>query len=244
MNVRTDRGSGSAIPGQAEGGGPQASLVWGGALASLLCLGALGLRAEWLGRPTLLFLAWNLLLAWTPLAIDALRAQSVPRLRALGAPRSAAAVGLVLDAGWLLFLPNAPYLVTDLVHLGVRPPVPFWFDLLLYCAFAATGCWLGLVSLESVLGRVSRWAGPRTAQLGLIAVSLACGYGVYLGRFLRFNSWDVLVAPAELLTRALHPLATPFGHPRALGFTLAFALFFGVQAVLLRAVRSPVAGAR
>ena len=124
-----------------------------GALASGLCLLALAARCEWVGRRALVFLAWNLFLAWTPLMFNALRGVYLSALGKLGAPRWMASPALLFDFAWLMFLPNAPYLVTDLVHLTARPPVPFWFDVLFFSGFAATGCWLGLISLESVLRR-------------------------------------------------------------------------------------------
>jgi uncharacterized membrane protein len=78
-------------------------------------------------------LVWNLFLAWLPLAFAFLAGRdSNSRLR------------LFLCAGlWLLFLPNSPYLVTDLVHLRPRPPVPLWFDILLVQSFVLTGLLLG-----------------------------------------------------------------------------------------------------
>jgi len=133
-------------------------------------------------------LVWNLFLAWLPLGFACL------------AERFRAAPGRFVGCAflWLLFLPNSPYLVTDLVHLRPRPPVPFWFDILLVQSFVLTGLLLGLLSLYLMQRRVSRLCGPRTGWLfALAAVGLA-GFGIYLGRFERWNSWDLFTRPLVL----------------------------------------------
>ena len=212
-----------------EGGWPQERLIFCGVVASGLCLIALHARSAYVGRPALGFMSWNLFLAWVPLALNATRALINAGLRRVDLSARARLIWLApLDAAWLLFLPNAPYLVTDLVHLSARPPVAYWFDLLMFCGFAATGCWLGVVSLEAAL---SRLRSPRVRAWASLIVCLACGYGVYLGRVWRLNSWDVLEAP---LTSLLGPMVSPM----AALFTLAFAGFFGLQVWAFHVVRS------
>ena len=180
-------------------------------LASSLALAMWAARAGWAG-PRLLFLVWNLALAWIPLlaALVLVRARS-PLLQGAS------------GALWLLFLPNAPYLVTDLVHLRSRAAVPLWFDVLLFSAFALAGCALAWASLEMVHGRLAASLGRIRAAAVVPGVLLLTGFGVYLGRFLRWNSWDVFAEPAALLTGAARALATP----RALVFSALFGAFLG-----------------
>lgn len=168
-------------------------------------------RTTWAGV-ALEFLPWNLFLA------------GIPWVAALAfvAARGRAALA-ASGAAWLLFLPNAPYLLTDLVHLRPRAGVPHSFDVLLFGAFALAGCVLGWSSLELVHTRLARALGRVRAAAVVVLVLFLVGFGVYLGRFLRWNSWDVVVEPGALAAEAVAALATP----RALAFSLAFGALVG-----------------
>jgi uncharacterized membrane protein len=120
--------------------------------------------------------------------------------------------------------PNAPYILTDFIHLGREGGGPLWFDAALLGAFAFTGLLLGLASLlvvhhvvESRAGRVAGWA---------VAVSslLLSAIGTYLGRFPRFNSWDVVANPDGLVAIVLQRLADPLGNPFLLRFAVAMSV--------------------
>jgi uncharacterized membrane protein len=178
----------------------------------MLALAMWAARAAW-ARPELGFLLWNLFLAW------------IPWLAALAFAAARAPVALAASgAVWLLFLPNAPYLITDLVHLRPRAGVPHWYDVLLFGAFALAGCVLGWASLEAVHRRVARALGPLAEAVVVAIVLFLKGFGVYLGRFLRWNSWDVIARPSALAAAAASALATP----RALVFSVLFGAFVGV----------------
>lgn len=195
-------------------------------LSSGLSISLLALRIVYAGveagQILWLFLAWNLLLAWIPM-IMALAAWASGRGR-----RHPGLVTLGLLATWLLFLPNAPYLLTDLIHLGSRPPVPVWFDALMLFSFAWNGLMLGFVSLWIVQNLVAGWYGNVAAWLVAAASLAAASFGIYLGRFQRWNSWDVLTQPhalaADILDRVLNPLA----HAHTVAISL---LFFGLLTV-------------
>lgn len=111
---------------------------------------------------------------------------------------------------WLLFFPNAPYLLTDILHLTARPDIALWYDLILVIAFALSGTLLGLVLLLMQM-LVHRAVGPVLGWLFALAVLGLSGFGIYLGRFQRWNSWDVFTNPhtllADIANRLLHPLA-------------------------------------
>lgn len=185
--------------------------------ASFLATTLVIMRWAYSGRSTYMFLLWNLFLAWLPLIL-ALATTSLRRVPLLGA-----AAGV----GWLLFLPNAPYLLTDLLHLGRWGGAPFWYDLLTLLVFALTGLLLGFVSLEMMhtlvhdrLGRLAGWIFAFTA---LVLSSV----GVYMGRFLRWNSWDAFMQPAEILVDLLALLQQPWIHRQAYVFS------FGLAGVLV-----------
>ncbi len=130
-----------------------------------------------------------------------------------------------LFLAWLLFLPNAPYMVTDLLHLRPRAGVPLWYDALLLFTFAWAGCVLGFASLSVVHRRVEAWLGRAAGWAVVGGVGLLSGFGIYLGRFLRWNSWDVLTRPGALAEDVLVRVLRPADHPRTWAITLLFALF-------------------
>ncbi len=179
-----------------------------------------------------LFLAWNLVLAVVPL----LASTALVRLDARGARWP----GLVaLGAVWLLFLPNAPYILTDLVHLELRPPVPFGYDLALLLSAGGTGLLSGYVSLADVQSVVARRLGARVAWAGAVGVLFLSAFGVYLGRDLRWNSWDVLRAPGALLADVVGPLLDPLSHPTPVVTTLVFGGMLTLGYVVLRVLVAP-----
>ncbi|HET9647445.1 MAG TPA: DUF1361 domain-containing protein, partial [Microlunatus sp.] len=152
---------------------------------SLAAVGLLAIRIDRVGERTFVFLTWNLFLAWIPFAL-ALAVAGVHRIRG---PRL---LLWVLGTGWLLFLPNAPYILTDFIHLGAAGGAPLWFDAALIGAFAAAGLALGLASLLVVHHVVEARAGSVVGWLVAAGSLVLSAIGVYLGRFPRFNSWDVI----------------------------------------------------
>lgn len=189
--------------------------------ATALSLGLLGLRVAYTRGFDYVTLGWNLFLAWLPL-LFALAAYNVYKQRS----RLSWLVVVGCAAIWLLFFPNAPYLLTDLVHLQSSRGVPFWYDLILVVAFAWTGLFLGLVSLYLMQALVRRAAGGPASWLFALAVSGLSGFGIYLGRFLRWNSWDVFVSPAALLADIVERLRHPLAHYQTFAFSALFSLFF------------------
>lgn len=181
---------------------------------SLLAAGLQHVRADRTGAPAFAFLLWNLFLAWVPYVL-ALVLVGLDRVRAPG--WALAVPGVV----WLLFLPNAPYLLTDFIHLGAIPGAPLWFDALLIGAFAATGLLLGLASLLLVHRVVASRRGAGVGWVLAIGSLALSSVGIYLGRFPRFNSWDVLTNPHGLVQVVLGRLADPFGNPFLLVFAAA-----------------------
>jgi len=130
---------------------------------------------------------------------------------------------------WLLFLPNAPYLITDIFHFEKRNPIPLWFDLMIVMSAAWNGliiCIISILQIESFV--------IKTVQIKWIATLLSptcillCGYGVFIGRFNRFNSWDVITKPHNIAYNFLLQLRHPFQHIHVWGFTIVFASFLAI----------------
>lgn len=179
------------------------------------CLLLLAARITYAGHRTFTFLAWNLFLAVVPVVAAA-------ALRALSTRRAALIARGAAFVVWLAFLPNAPYLVTDLIHLRSRPPVPPWYDLAMLATFAATGVLLCYVSVADVEAAVSRHLG-RAGGSTVALVSLAlCGPGIYLGRFLRWNTWDLVMSPDAIAGQAAAGLLDPLAYQRAWVFSAIY----------------------
>jgi uncharacterized membrane protein len=158
--------------------------------ASALCVGLLELRIRETGDGYYRFLVWNLFLAWIPLV---LAGAAFARSR-----RGVDVLTAVLLVPWLLFFPNAPYLLTDFIHLQ-EGPAPLWYDALMLSAFAWTGLLLGFASLYLVQLILRRAFGATVGWLGVFGALALGSIGVYIGRFVRLNSWDVLLHPLDVV---------------------------------------------
>ena len=184
--------------------------------ASALCVATVELRTHETGDAYYRFLIWNLILAWVPLVLA---------MGAYGRARRRVDLTVaVLLVPWLLFFPNAPYLLTDFIHLG-EGPAPLWYDALMLSAFAWTGLLLGFGSLYLVQMILRRAFGTVVAWLGVVVALSLASIGVYVGRFIRFNSWDALLHPirvAEVVNEQLS--AVPARTAEALLGLVAFLL--------------------
>jgi uncharacterized membrane protein len=198
------------------------------AFATTLCIGLLALRAWHYHSSTQRWLVWNLFLAWLP-TLGAFAAYNLhhwpTRLRWLPI------LGFALL--WLLFLPNATYLITDIIHLKQSNSVPLWYDLITLVTFAWTGSFLGLVSLFLMQELVRRTVGRAASWLFVAGVLLLNGFGVYFGRFLRWNSWDALFRPTSLLNNLWDGLLHPREHMQTLAFAVLFTLLFSAVYLMM-----------
>jgi len=192
------------------------------------CAGLVWLRMLRSGSASFSFLPWNLALAFVPYAASLFAAARDGRGRLGG---SAIALGLVT----LLFLPNSFYVVTDILHFRARPPIPAWFDAGMLALAAGTGWFLGLLSLRIWKDLLSRRLGNAAAWGLMVLASVACGYGIYLGRFLRWNSWDVVRTPRPLFAEILAHLTPPWD-PDVVAVTLFFG---GLVLITFLAVEMP-----
>lgn len=203
-----------------------------GSLAALLlwCTALILIRVFWSGRITYLFLIWNLALAVVPYALAVV-------LRRAEARRASGLVLAALGLSWLLFFPNAPYVLTDLLHLKPKPEVPLWYDLVLLLSCGGTALSLGFLSLADVQAVTERRLGWRGGWLVALTSLWLSGFGIYLGRYQRWNSWDILTRPTMLLTDIAHRFLHPLQHPRTWGVTLLFGGLFTLAYVLARVVQ-------
>ncbi len=193
------------------------------------------------------FLLWNLFLACVPYLIARAQAALAARARAASAPARWAG-GLALAAAafaWLVFYPNAPYIFTDFIHVVeggwlrrdgsrlVGPNALLWYDILMSAAFAFAGHLAGLASIRLEFKALAH-AWGRTAATTIITFAvIASGFGIYLGRFVRLNSWDLVADPLGTASAVMRA----FADPKAVLFALASSFFVGSSYLVVAAFR-------
>jgi uncharacterized membrane protein len=168
---------------------------------------------------TYIFLIWNLFLAWIPYLCSLWAARTHRRY-----PRRWLLL-IIPGVMWFAFFPNAPYILTDLMHLRARAPIPIWYDVVMIVVFAWTGLFLAIYSLRTMHIVVRDYVGSFVAGLFVFGILGLSGLGIYVGRFLRWNSWDLLLHPRSVLANVASHMVNPWSYPQAWGVTLLFATF-------------------
>lgn len=177
------------------------------------------------------FFVWNLMLA------------CIPVFFAAGFVLVRQQIWLIpLGLGWLAFLPNAPYLVTDLVHLGSG--VEVWRHVMQYGVAAWTGVILGVVSMHLVCQRIEREFGAVAGWIAVVGSVGLCAIGVVIGRFQRWNSWDLVTQPGAVTATTLDWVRSPLAHVQSTGVALAVGAFFGLAYLTLWSLRTSPGPAR
>lgn len=152
------------------------------------------------------FLNWNLLLSWLPLLFAWLLVARLRNHRWLSWPN------VVFSLLWLGFLPNSFYLASDLIHVQYSSNATLLFDIVMLLSFTISGLMLGYLSLYMVHRQLLKRLSADTAHTIIAGVLLLCGFAIYIGRYLRWNTWDVLVNPAGLLFDVSDRLINPAAH--------------------------------
>jgi uncharacterized membrane protein len=190
------------------------------------CASMIAVRIERTGSGYYLFLLWNLFLAGVPLLASTTLRHAYRR-------QLASPLQIGLFGFWLLFLPNAPYILTDLLHLTAASPAPAWYDLALILSCAGTGLLLGYLSLIDVHSIVDKKFGTIAGWIVALSSLVLSGFAIYLGRFLKWNSWDVIVRPTifiEISDRLLHPTS----HTKTFSVTVVFGILLALGYISLR----------
>lgn len=187
--------------------------------ASLISVALFRLRTILSNSDDYAFLIWNIFLAWIPLGLAYAASSFVQKRRFIFLTLPLTTIL------WLLFFPNAPYILTDLQHLrGYNPDIPAWFDALVINWFAWTGVLLGVFSLFMMHDIVRRTFGRVTGWVFVVTVGILSGLGIYIGRFLRWNSWDIVLHPLERLSDFLYYSSHP--SLQSIIFISVFSTFF------------------
>lgn len=191
-------------------------------LLNIACAVVVGLvlaRVAYSSSERHLGLVWNLFLAWIPFMLSYF-AHAVSWRRGT--------LFLIIPSIaflWLIFFPNAPYMLTDLQDLARRASgAPLWYDVIIIVWSSWTGMLLGVISLYLMQDIIIRRAGRIAGWLFVFVISAMSSFGIYIGRFVRLNSWDILQDPAETTQEILGIIIDP--SMRLAAFTLLYTFFF------------------
>ena len=186
------------------------------------------------GNLKLGFLIWNLFLAAVPYLISKWmsRDQRVTGSRLLF---------FLMFITWLLFIPNAFYILTDLFHLGNFSGIPLWFELAMILSFAWNGLLLGILSVRQMEKMMERYLSGRTELYFICPVMFLNALGVYIGRYLRFNSWDVIANPFQLVADISNLAIHPFDFKYAWGMVICFSIFMTLMYLTLKRLSNAIA---
>lgn len=211
-------------------------------LFSVVTVGLLFARARIFKQRVYKPMLFNLFLAWIPLVCVgiALLAFLASVLRGEGLFW----VTIVLLGIWFVFFPNSTYLVTEFHHLrDEKADIPYWFDTIMILSLALCGLLLGSFSLLLVHELLLIYLpGPLTWVI-FVAYLFLSNVGIYIGRFLRFNSWDVVTNPLKLLTRLGKQLQERQTRRQLVLFASLFTLFLLTFYLFLYSAVEPVASA-
>jgi len=179
------------------------------------------------GYITYAFLLWNLFLAFIPYAI------SYWLYNNHRVVKNKLKLVSVISA-WLLFIPNSFYLLTDLFHLDEISSAPKWFDLLLLLSFAWNGLLFGIASLRKMEVILHRINGKSFSVFIVFTVMWLNAFGIYIGRFLRYNSWDIITQPFSLFSEMLEILLHPFKNKMEWGMISCYAVFMTLLYITIK----------
>ncbi len=194
-------------------------------LMTVFCFSLSAFRYYLSDTKVFLFLNWNLFLAWIPLLLSSL-------ILALNIRSKISLMAIIIV--WILFFPNSPYILTDLFHLKARNAIPIWYDLIVILSYAWTGLICGFISLNDIEKRISDY-GNRNIINGVTVLFLfMSGFGLYLGRFLPWNSGDVLNNPFGLFSDVVVRLIYPMEYTKTWGVTVLMGLMLNFMYFTLK----------
>lgn len=173
-----------------------------------------------------LFLIWNLFLAFVPLGISWYLQHKKSHINSV--------LKYALLVLWLLFLPNAQYVITDLIHLAYSPLNWFIYDGITIAVFALLSLYFGFQSLIEVRKLFKPEIAEARLNIFTSGVLILCGFGIYLGRVVRFNSWDLITNPLDLFSTIGHYLINPIENKSVWLFTLGFGIFLNFSFFLFK----------
>ena len=190
-------------------------------------------RIAYTGRITYLSMVWNLFLAWLPYMISSC-------IQERAAWQKNKLLFTIASLVWLLFIPNSFYILTDLFHLGEHNDVPMWFDLALIISFAWDGLLLGILSVRQMEKMVQRFFPGRHELFFIYPLMWLNALGVYIGRYPRFNSWDIITNPLGISSYILTMLCHPVQYKYAWGMVACFSIFMTLAYLTIKRISKAI----
>lgn len=189
----------------------------------------LTIRILYTGSLLYLFYPWNIFLATVPVFFsNLLKKQNKLNWKTI-----------CYFMCWLLFFPNAPYILTDIFHFEYRSPVPPWFDLALVLSGAWTGMVLCIVSLIQIERFLQHFIHGRYRTAAMLVLMILGGLGMYMGRYERYNSWDVVTQPGSISSFLYNRIVYPFENVTVWLFTLVFGMFIALIYFSVKTISTP-----
>lgn len=186
-------------------------------------------RIVYTGERTFIFLVWNLFLAYVPFFITGWL-QNRPNWIEVRWKFAAAFLC------WLVFVPNSFYIITDLFHLRSFYSMPMWFDLALILSFAWNGILLGILSVRDMERMTRLHLGYRNEFYFIFPIMFLNAFGVYIGRYLRFNTWDILASPFGLALDILDIITHPIIYKNAWGMVICYGTLMSIIYITLKKI--------
>jgi len=177
------------------------------------------LRIFLFGNTTFLYMFWNIFLAFVPFLISSILLLNTNKGNIT---KPIFIIGFIL---WFIFLPNAPYVITDFIHLGRIHNVPVMYDMFLLFASASVSLLMGLYSIMQMEKILLLKFTKKITNIIIIVTILFASFGVYLGRYLRFNSWDLFISHDSLFTSIWKIFTGSNNYANVYGYTLLFFIF-------------------
>ncbi len=168
---------------------------------------------------TFIYLFWNIFLAFVPFFISSFLFIYTNKEKII---KPIFVIGFII---WLVFLPNAPYVVTDFIHLGRIAGVPVMYDLFVIFSAATVSLFIGLHSIYQIERIFLLKFSQKITNIIILIVILLASFGVYLGRFLRFNSWDLFTSHISLVSSISKVFTRSNDYINAYTYTFLFFLF-------------------
>ena len=191
-------------------------------MSTLFSLALMACRMIYAGEIMFVFLVWNLFLAYIPYELSDWMQNQMKTKKAV--------LFFAIVFLWLMFIPNTFYIITDLIHLDVNSSVPVWYDLVLLLSFAWNGVLFGIVSVRQMEKLFEQYFNKKLGLFFILPVMILNAFGVYVGRHLRFNSWDVVANPFQLMEDVIalfiHPLQNKVDWSIIICYSLLLSLFY------------------
>lgn len=186
----------------------------------------IGIRIIYTGKMNYLFLVWNLFLAWLPFIIST----GFKKMESA----SSNLKKIMLFLAWLIFFPNALYIITDLVHLEQKTNIAKWFDAILIFSASILGLMMAFISLLRVESFLVKHFSRNTVNRIIAGIIFLGSFGVYIGRFLRWNSWDIISNPSGLAAEIGERFIFPLQHLRTWSITCILTILFYLLYVVVK----------